>query len=419
VIVTESVSPTTASAIAAVMLRAIGRFSSPVTASAHDGVTGIDATTTAHLPVTIIDATGVHAPVVPMLEVPSLEVSAAIGAENSAIPLDIAAGLTHLAGTESLSVTIAGLPEGAILSAGIHNPDGSWLLSADQLTGLTLTPVANSGEDFSLTVTATAHDHLTGAEATATADLPVTVADHGPTTEVSLVPSVDLSPVTTDPSATGAPAGSAHDAGTLDPSVPLAGTVDVMTGSTTSVLTDSAGSAAAGSMSPSVVADAGTNPAVTSNQSPTAIAASASVDTTAPIGDPIVVTSDSLPIVSDGPSLVPAIDASAALDGTGSAGPATTPGTPSTSMSDAEFVSALEQLSVPTSDISHIVGSVLDPVATTGTLSTGALADATSTIWGPAETAVTHDATAAPEPTPPPPPSDPVVTVSFSSPAHL
>jgi hypothetical protein len=184
-------------------------------------------------------------------------------------------------------------------------------------------------------------------------------------------------------------------------------------------VTDSVGSAAAGSMSPSMAVDTGTDPAATSDQSPTKIAASTSVDTTAPIGDPIVVASDAVPIVSDGPSLVPAIDANAALDGTGSAGHATTPGTPSTSMSDAEFVSALEQLSVPTSDISHIVGSALDPVATTGNLSTGALADATSSIWGPTETAVMHDATAAPEPAPIPPPPDPVVTVSFSSPAHL
>jgi len=339
---------------------------------------------------------------------------AVTGLENAPIALDITAALADAVVGETPSVTIAGLPEGVVLSAGASHPDGSGTPAGDQLIGLTLTPAPDSSEDFSLTVTATAHDHLTGAEATATVDLPVTVADHGPTTDVPLVPSVDFSPVTTDPSATGAPAGSTQDAGALDPSVPLTGAVDVTTGSTISVLTDSVGSPAAGSMSPSVAADTGTNPAVTSDQSPTAIAASTNVDTTVPIGDPIVVASDSLPVVSDGPSLVPAIDAGAAPTGV-----TTTPATPSTSMSDAEFVSALEQLSVPTSDISHIVGSALDPVATAGTSSTDSLADATSTIWGPAETAVTHDATAAPEPASIPPPPDPVVTVSFSSPAHL
>src|SRR5205085_2508630 len=77
----------------------------------------------------------------------------------------------------SLTVTLSGLPEGATLSAGIHNSDGSWTLSGDQLTGLTLTPAPDSGEDFTLTVTATTHNALTGTEASVAASLPVTVVD--------------------------------------------------------------------------------------------------------------------------------------------------------------------------------------------------------------------------------------------------
>src|SRR5205085_6829294 len=77
----------------------------------------------------------------------------------------------------SLTVTLSGLPEGATLSAGTHNSDGSWTLSGDQLTGLTLIPTQNSGEDFTLTVTATTHNALTGTEASVAASLPVTVVD--------------------------------------------------------------------------------------------------------------------------------------------------------------------------------------------------------------------------------------------------
>ena len=82
--------------------------------------------------------------------------------ENGTIPLVIDAGLVDLGGNETLTVVIAGLPEGATLSAGIQNPDGTWTLTGDQLAGLPLTPAPDSGEDFTLTITATAHDIITG-----------------------------------------------------------------------------------------------------------------------------------------------------------------------------------------------------------------------------------------------------------------
>ena len=86
-------------------------------------------------------------------DMPTLTVTAATGDEDSAISLDVSAALTD--STETLSVTISGIPDGAVLSAGTDNGDGSFTLTPDQLAGLTITPPADSNVDFDLTVTAT------------------------------------------------------------------------------------------------------------------------------------------------------------------------------------------------------------------------------------------------------------------------
>ena len=106
---------------------------------------------------------------------PALSVLPAAGLEDQPIPLNIAANLTVADGTDTLAITIEGVPEGATLSAGTQNPDGSWTLTADQLANLTLTPAPDSSEDFILVVTATASDMPTGAEASTTASFPVIV----------------------------------------------------------------------------------------------------------------------------------------------------------------------------------------------------------------------------------------------------
>jgi hypothetical protein len=106
---------------------------------------------------------------------PTLTVSPASGLANKAIALNIAAALADTDGSETLAVTIAGVPTGATLSAGTNLGNGSWVLSSAQLSGLTITPRANSDTDFNLTVTATATEANGGAKATATATLPVTV----------------------------------------------------------------------------------------------------------------------------------------------------------------------------------------------------------------------------------------------------
>ena len=80
------------------------------------------------------------------------------GATDTAIALDIDAAVRDLDGSESLSVTVAGVPTGASLSAGTDNGDGTWTLGAGDLGGLTITPPAGDSTDLTLQVTATAVD---------------------------------------------------------------------------------------------------------------------------------------------------------------------------------------------------------------------------------------------------------------------
>ena len=88
---------------------------------------------------------------------PALTVGPASGDEDQVggIALDISAVSTDTVGNETLSVTISGLPTGATLSAGTPNVDGTWTLTADQLSGLTVIPADDYYGDFELSVTAT------------------------------------------------------------------------------------------------------------------------------------------------------------------------------------------------------------------------------------------------------------------------
>ena len=119
----------------------------------------------------------------PLADAPTLDVADAPGNEDSAIALDIDASLSDA--TETLSVTISGVPEGATLSAGTSNGDGSWTLSPDQLDGLTITPPADYAGSFDLSVTATS---VSGEEsATTSGSITVDVAGvaDAPTLETS------------------------------------------------------------------------------------------------------------------------------------------------------------------------------------------------------------------------------------------
>ena len=108
--------------------------------------------------------------------------------ENAPVALNIETALINNDAAETLSVTIAGVPTGATLSAGVHNADGSWTLTPAQLTGLILTPPAQWSGAFNLTVTANATEE--GATVSTAATLPVVVAG------VAIAPTLALLPAT-------------------------------------------------------------------------------------------------------------------------------------------------------------------------------------------------------------------------------
>ena len=148
-----------------------GSFDLGVTATSVDGedvATATDSIT--------VDVTGVA-------DAPSLDVSNASGNEDSAIVLDIEAGLTD--SSETLTVTISGVPDGATLSAGADNGDGTWTLSSDQLDGLTITPPDDFSGSFDLGVTATSADGSDVATSTGSITVDVAGVADAPTLDVS------------------------------------------------------------------------------------------------------------------------------------------------------------------------------------------------------------------------------------------
>ncbi|WP_231877032.1 hypothetical protein, partial [Oleiphilus sp. HI0067] len=76
-------------------------------------------------------------------------------AEDAVFDLELGP-LTPIDVNETMSsVTIGGVPTGAILSAGTNNGDGTWTVDPADLDGLSLTPVEHSSDDFTLTTEVT------------------------------------------------------------------------------------------------------------------------------------------------------------------------------------------------------------------------------------------------------------------------
>ncbi|MFC3127674.1 hypothetical protein ACFOD4_21635 [Pseudoroseomonas globiformis] len=78
------------------------------------------------------------------------------GLEDQPIPLHLHAALIDTDGSEHLVLTLAGLPAGAVLSAGTRQPDGTWRLQPDHLAGLTVTMPRDYSGSQTLTFTARA-----------------------------------------------------------------------------------------------------------------------------------------------------------------------------------------------------------------------------------------------------------------------
>jgi len=92
---------------------------------------------------------------------------------GSSIPLDINAGLTDTDGSETLAITIAGVPQDATLSAGTDLGDGVWSLTPEQLIGLSINPPLYFYEPINLQITATATETSNGDQESTTTTLTI------------------------------------------------------------------------------------------------------------------------------------------------------------------------------------------------------------------------------------------------------
>ena len=102
--------------------------------------------------------------------------------EDTSLPLDITAVLTDTDGSETLSTSVAGIPDQFVLSDGTNSATSSGVgadidISSWDLGKLTVTPTAGSVTDFNLTVTATTTENASGDQATDTLEIHVDMLD--------------------------------------------------------------------------------------------------------------------------------------------------------------------------------------------------------------------------------------------------
>ncbi|MBF0341261.1 MAG: hypothetical protein HQL95_09925, partial [Magnetococcales bacterium] len=114
-------------------------------------------------------ATGViHVTVDAVADAPLLAATRGVGATVTEVPLNVSLHLADADGSETLhdTVTVAGLPVGAVLNHGTALGDGGWSLTLAQLSGLTMTLADAANTDFMLTFTATAEESANASTAT-------------------------------------------------------------------------------------------------------------------------------------------------------------------------------------------------------------------------------------------------------------
>ncbi|MGF7176684.1 putative component of type VI protein secretion system [Azospirillum doebereinerae] len=130
--------------------------------------------------------------VAPVADAPTLSVASASGSEDQAIALSISSALVSPAAGEALSVTVSGVPSGAVLSAGVNNGNGTWTLTAAQLSGLKLTPPHDFSGSIALTVTATSSVNGTQASHSEALAVTVTVAAVADAPNLTVLPASGL-----------------------------------------------------------------------------------------------------------------------------------------------------------------------------------------------------------------------------------
>jgi hypothetical protein len=102
-------------------------------------------------------------------------------------------------GSERQSVTVSGVPSDASLSAGTKNSDGTWTLTQEDFSGLTLVLAAGANPDLSLTATPTSTEVIGGdtTPAPENFDVPVDTDADAPTPTVNEVSGTE-EPATTE-----------------------------------------------------------------------------------------------------------------------------------------------------------------------------------------------------------------------------
>ena len=102
-----------------------------------------------------------------------------LGASTFGTPVEfpISTALIDTDGSETLSVSVAGVPAGAAFSAGTNLGGGIWTFTPAQLTGLIFLPADGYTGTINLTVTSTATESSNGSTATTTQTVAVTVAE--------------------------------------------------------------------------------------------------------------------------------------------------------------------------------------------------------------------------------------------------
>ncbi|MFZ3184551.1 MAG: Ig-like domain-containing protein, partial [Pseudomonas sp.] len=93
------------------------------------------------------------------------------------IELLLAAQLADRDGSETLTLSLSGLPSGAKLSAGTDNGNGSWSLTTADLNNLHLLPPANFTGTLSLTLTATATETANSHATSCSQNFSITVSE--------------------------------------------------------------------------------------------------------------------------------------------------------------------------------------------------------------------------------------------------
>jgi len=178
---------------------------------------------------TAIRSVGFQVDVEDVSDAPLVSVRDATGREDEWAALDLRAALTDTDGSETLAVTIIGVPADARLSHGSRASDGSWKVLPEELADLAILPPENFSGTINLTLRATSLsqngstavvDSPFRVHVDAVADTPV-VAVHDAATHEDRPIALDLSAALTDTDGSevlsvvieGLPAGSRLSAG--------------------------------------------------------------------------------------------------------------------------------------------------------------------------------------------------------------